>query len=167
MPKRFISNKIAKAPRFDNLRPASIGSSLAKRANRSSDTKHEILLRQELWRLGLRFRKNVSTLPGKPDIVFAKSRVVVFCDGDFWHGNHWRSLKIKLQMGSNSSYWVAKIERNRKKDRQIAKRLVNDGWYVLRFWESEISKYSSTVAQKIATIVEARSNQEIEQRYLV
>ena len=69
-----------RAPSFAGLKPASNAASLAKRMNRSADTIHEKLLRGVLWRRGLRFRKNLKDLPGKPDIVFASARVVVFCD---------------------------------------------------------------------------------------
>src|SRR5439155_25146815 len=75
----------SRAPSFAGLRPASEAASRAKRANKNYGTRHEILLGRELWRMGLRYRKNMARLPGKPDIVFSRARVVVFCDGDFWH----------------------------------------------------------------------------------
>src|SRR6266542_981458 len=93
-----------RAPSYSGLIPASESSSRVKKRNRRQDTKHELRLRRELWRMGLRFRKNVSSLPGKPDIVFANCRVVVFCDGDFWHGRNWRVLKRNLRTGTNSGY---------------------------------------------------------------
>src|SRR5690348_4254231 len=107
---------VRKAPSFTGLKPASAAASRAKRSNTRVDTKHELLLRRELWRLGLRFRKNVKTLLGKPDIVFSRARVVVFCDGDFWHGRKWRELKPKLDQGTNAAYWSAKIATNIDRD---------------------------------------------------
>ncbi len=98
-----------RAPSFDGLKPTSSTSSRCKRMNRRADTLHERVLRSALWRRGLRFRKNVSVLPGKPDIVFQRSRVVVFCDGDFWHGRDWRKLSRTLNAGANASYWLQKI----------------------------------------------------------
>src|SRR5437879_6384164 len=77
---------VTKSPSFKGLKPASEASSRAKRGNRRRDTLQEMLLRRELWKMGLRYRKNVETMPGKPDLVFPGARVVVFCDGDFWHG---------------------------------------------------------------------------------
>ncbi len=78
-----------KAPSFRELRPASEAASQSKRANRKTDSRHEILLRRELTKLGLRYRKYVGDLPGNPDVVFRTAKVVVFCDGDFWHGRDW------------------------------------------------------------------------------
>src|SRR2546425_5950598 len=83
-------------PSFRGYKPSSEASSRAMRGNRKRDTKPEKLLRRQLWRLGLRFRKNVSSLPGQPDIVFPTEKIAVFCDGDFWHGRNWADLKSKL-----------------------------------------------------------------------
>src|SRR5437016_14297017 len=81
------------APTYKGFKAASRASSRAMRANRSAGTKPEVLLERLVRRLGLRGRRNVAELPGKPDLVFARARVVVFCDGDFWHGRHWSVLK--------------------------------------------------------------------------
>src|SRR5713101_3726164 len=105
-----------RSPSFTGLTPASHAASLAKRMNRSADTIHEKLLRSTLWRRGLRFRKNLKDLPGKPDIVFTGSRVVVFCDGDFWHGRHWRRLSSQLKKRANADYWRKKIRSNMIRD---------------------------------------------------
>src|SRR5438105_4114512 len=77
-------------PSFAGLRPASDAASRAKRAcSKKRDTVPELLLRQQLWQMGFRYRKNVNALPGNPDIVFRADRVVVYYDGDFWHGRDW------------------------------------------------------------------------------
>src|SRR6476660_6112432 len=102
------------SPSFLGLSPASEAASRAKRANRKKDTSHEVLLRRELWRLGLRYRKHVAGLAGNPDLVFVRPRVVVFCDGDFWHGRDWDRLKEQLARRHNAAYWLAKIGRNRE-----------------------------------------------------
>src|SRR5438552_2763808 len=128
----------ARAPSFHGLRSASAGSSLAKRANRASDTAHEKLLRGHVWQLGLRYRKNVRSLPGKPDLVFPTARVVVFCDGDFWHGREWRKLKRQLARGTNAQYWLAKIRANMRRDAATTVELRQMGWTVIRVWEREI-----------------------------
>lgn len=143
-------------PSFAGLSPASDASSAAKRANRSVDTTAEVLLRSALWRLGLRFRKNYRTLPGKPDIVFPAVRIAVFCDGDFWHGRRWRSLKAKLVRGSNGSYWVAKIRANRRRDRANTRRLEHEGWHVIRIWETDILANIEATARHIYDEVESR-----------
>ncbi|GEM_PF-711933 len=119
---------------FKGLQPASAASALVKRRNRRSDTTHELLLRRELWRMGVRYRKNVESLPGKPDLVFAGACIVVCCDGDFWHGRHWEWRKPKLERGTNASYWSAKIAGNIERDRRNEVLLAEVGWYVINLW---------------------------------
>jgi DNA mismatch endonuclease, patch repair protein len=145
-----------KVPSFTNYQPVSEATSRVKRANRRRDTLHEILLRRELWRMGLRFRKNVESMVGKPDIVFKSVRVVVFCDGDFWHGRNWRSLKSKLEQGSNSTYWSAKIARNVERDKQNTALLEAAGWRVIRLWETDVKRDPLAAATLIKNIVEER-----------
>lgn len=106
--------------------------------NRSSETHHERVLRSLLWKRGLRFRKNDRSLVGRPDVVFVRERVVVFCDGDFWHGRGWRRLSRKLQAGTNASYWARKIRANILRDRRNDRALTRAGWRVVRLWETDI-----------------------------
>jgi len=113
-------------------------SAAARGSSKKTDTKPELLLRKALWKIGLRYRKNLSRLQGKPDIVFPGSRVVVFCDGDFWHGKDWATRRQKLAEGANSAYWILKIESNISRDRKHEEALTQEGWLVMRFWESEI-----------------------------
>jgi DNA mismatch endonuclease (patch repair protein) len=127
-----------KVPRYSEFQPASKLASEIKKKNRSRDTKAELLLRRALWKRGLRYRLHEATLPGKPDIIFAKAQVIIFCDGDFWHGRNWRVRKAKLARGANAPYWLAKIEANILRDRRTTRRLKQLGWMVLRFWETEI-----------------------------
>ena len=137
-------------PRYDGFTPASANASAAARgSSRKTDTKPEVVLRQALWRAGLRYRKNVAELPGKPDIVFKGARTVVFCDGDFWHGKDWSKRRNKLLHGANPGYWVAKIERNMGRDREITERLKKDGWSVLRLWESEVQRELDRVVASV------------------
>lgn len=145
-----------KTPSFDGLEPASEISSRSKRANKRTDTLHEVQLRRELWRLGLRYRKNVKDLPGKPDIVFIKAKVVVFCDGDFWHGRDWDNLSLKLKDGTNSSYWLAKIKCNIERDIKNNRNLEEAGWYVIRLWETNINKDPVGNANQIKVIISNR-----------
>jgi DNA mismatch endonuclease (patch repair protein) len=98
------------------------------------------MLRRALWRLGLRYRKNVKSLPGKPDIVFFRNKVAIFCDGDFWHGREWPKLRAKLKRGSNSNYWLQKIRSNIERDRRNQALLEKSGWLVIRLWESDIKR---------------------------
>lgn len=107
---------------------------------RSEDTKIECLLRKELWRRGYRYRKNLKSLPGKPDIVLTKYRIAIFCDGEFFHGKDWEILRPKLEKSNNSNYWINKISKNRDRDEEINKRLLLNGWTVIRFWGKDIKK---------------------------
>ena len=110
-------------------------------AVKSKNTSPEMRLRRALWNKGLRFRVNLKTLKGKPDIVFSRAKLVVFCDGDFWHGHNWvirglSSLDEELQR--YDEFWRAKILRNVERDKEVTKVLEDDGWTVLRIWESTI-----------------------------
>ncbi|MCL2227557.1 MAG: very short patch repair endonuclease [Oscillospiraceae bacterium] len=103
---------------------------------KSKDTSIELSLRKALWRAGVRYRKNYSELPGSPDIAITKHKVVVFCDGEFWHGKDWEQKKSGIK--SNRDYWVEKIERNIQRDNDVNRRLHYDGWTILRFWGKDI-----------------------------
>ncbi|MBI5617507.1 MAG: very short patch repair endonuclease [Gammaproteobacteria bacterium] len=113
-----ISRMPRKTPSFAGFSPSSPASSRAMRGNRKRDTKPEMLLRRALWRAGYRYRLHVSGLPGRPDLVFPRARVAVFCDGDFWHGRDWLVLREKLERRANPGYWIPKIEMNIRRDRQ-------------------------------------------------
>ncbi len=106
---------------------------------RSKDTKAEILLRKALWHKGLRYRKNVKSLPGKPDIVFTKQKIAVFVDGDFWHARGHQD-KPGAQVATNKDFWRKKLTDNVERDRFVNDALLEQGWLVLRFWESDVKK---------------------------
>lgn len=145
-----------KTPSFSGLRPSSPASARSKRANRARDTSQELALRRAVWRLGLRYLKNVNWLPGKPDIVFTRARVAVFCDGDFWHGRRWPVLGRKLATGANASYWAAKIRFNIARDASVSERLRQDGWRVVRLWETDILRDPVAIARRVSTTVRRR-----------
>lgn len=136
-------------PSYKGLTPASAASSRVKSRNRCEDTAHEKLLKQSLWRMGFRYRKNCRELPGKPDLAFLRARVAVFCDGDFWHGREWTRLKEKLATGANSAYWVAKIAANMERDLRNTAALEGAGWLVIRLWESEIRRDPAAAAERV------------------
>lgn len=110
----------------------------AMRAIKSKDTGIETILRKALWHKGFRYRKNDESIIGKPDIVFIKQKVAVFCDSEFWHGYDWEASKHRI--ATNSDYWLKKIERNIKRDIKVNQTLQNEGWIVLRFWGRRIKK---------------------------
>lgn len=107
---------------------------------RANDTKIEVMLRKALWKKGYRYRKNYKGLPGKPDIVLTKYKIAIFCDGEFFHGKDWGVLKPRLEKSNNSEFWISKISRNRERDDEINKKLLFEGWTVIRFWGDDIKK---------------------------
>lgn len=141
---------MTRAPRYDGLSPASTGASAAARAaSRKRGTGCEVALRAELWRRGLRYRIDVATLPGRPDVVFVGARVAVFCDGDFWHGRDLDARIAKLARGHNAPYWVAKIRANVARDVRHGRALASAGWTVLRYWESDILRDPIAIANEV------------------
>jgi DNA mismatch endonuclease, patch repair protein len=130
----------------DNLTPEQRSRTMSR--IRSKDTKAEMLLRKVLHRKGLRYRVHISYLPGKPDIVFTKRKVVVFVDGDFWHGWKFTEWCEKLQ-----PYWRKKIEGNQARDRQTDIRLMELGWTVLRIWEHEVKSDPELCAARVERLV--------------
>jgi DNA mismatch endonuclease (patch repair protein) len=124
---------------------------------RSNNTSVEVLLRKALWHEGIRYRKNVKTLPGKPDIAITKYKIAVFCDGELWHGKDWETRKETIK--TNRDYWIPKIERNMARDIENEKKLENMGWTVIRFWGKEIKKYLMECVNEIkVTIYEIENN---------
>lgn len=111
------------------------------------DTTIELLLRKELWRRGLRYRKNVRGIIGKPDIAFVSKKIAVFCDSEFWHGYDWENRKNDFK--SNQSFWIPKIERNIQRDLEVTSALTAEGWLVIRFWGRDIKKNIDVCADKI------------------
>ena len=144
------------APSYKGLKPASKASSRAMQQNRSAGTKAEILVERQLKKLGLRGKLNVPELPGRPDLVFHRARVAVFCDGDFWHGRNWSTLRQQLSHRVNSSYWLAKISYNIERDAQQRRALRKLGWKVLQFWETDILESPQRVAGRIHSVVHER-----------
>lgn len=139
----------AAAPSYAHFKPASEAASKAKRANRRDGGRAEEILRRSLWRLGLRFRKHVRSLPGQPDIVFPKGRTCVFVDGDFWHGREWTGLEQSLLHRANPGYWIPKIARNIERDREQTRMLRELGWEVIRVWETDTLADPASVAGRI------------------
>lgn len=105
---------------------------------KNKDSKIEVALRKELWNRGLRYQKNVTSIFGKPDLVFKGKKVAVFCDSEFWHGYNWEERKKDFK--SHQEFWIPKIERNMERDKEVTAELQRQGWTVLRFWGKEIKK---------------------------
>lgn len=114
------------------------------RAVRSSKTSLEQNFSRALWNKGARFRRNVSSLNGKPDIAIRSHKVVIFLDSCFWHGCRYHCRMPSSRRG----YWVKKIENNKKRDKQVNVFYKKSGWRALRIWEHLIKKDFSACVQK-------------------
>ena len=104
-------------------------------ANRSRDTKPEMIVRRFLHAQGYRYRVNLSDLPGKPDVVFKARRKIIFVHGCFWHRH--RECRLGSSPRSNSEYWAAKLDRNVERDSEHLQTLRGLGWEVKTVWECE------------------------------
>lgn len=124
---------------------------------KGKDTSIELMLRHALYHSGIRYRKNVKNLPGHPDIVVTKYKIVIFCDGDFFHG--YDLSKTESQLKANSEYWLKKIKRNRQRDLRNDEILVNLNYFVLHFWEHEIRKDLNKVLNEIDDAILLRKKQ--------
>ena len=126
-------------------------------AIRSKDTKPELIVRRGLWKRGFRYRLNHKRLPGHPDLVLRKYRTCIFVNGCFWHG-HGVTLppdedlasvdhtKLKVENSecckipkTNREFWVAKIRRNKERDKEEQKKLAAMGWHCITVWECELT----------------------------
>ena len=103
---------------------------------KGKNTSIEISFRKLLWEHGMgRYRIHYA-LPGKPDIVYVSKKIVIFLDGDFWHGYNWKKLGKALPR----KYWRRKIEKNIERDKKYNRLLKKKGWKVIRLWEHDINK---------------------------
>lgn len=105
-------------------------------AIRSTGSRIETILARAMWARGYRYRKNSRTVPGKPDISIKRLKIAIFVDGEFWHGKDWETRKTWLK--SNQDFWLAKIERNMRRDLEVNNHLEELGWNVLRFWGEDV-----------------------------
>lgn len=119
-------------------------------------SKIELILQKELWKRGLRYRKNYRKVPGVPDLVFVRMKVAVFCDSEFWHGFDWENRKKDFK--SNQNFWLAKIERNMQRDIEVTGILQKMGWTVIRFWGKEIKNNVQHCADIIEKVIKDKKN---------
>jgi DNA mismatch endonuclease (patch repair protein) len=115
---------------------------------RGRDTKPERLLRSLFHRAGLRFRKNVTSLPGKPDIVLPKHRAVVLVHGCFWHRHS--GCRFTTTPKANPSFWAQKFADTVERDRKAEAALRKHGWRVFTVWECELRSQPAKVAGEVA-----------------
>lgn len=119
-------------------------------AIRGKDTKPEMIVRRGLWKRGFRYRLNHKRLPGHPDLVLRKYRTCIFVNGCFWHGHgvvltsDHEPLTIENSAcckipKTNRDFWVAKIRRNKERDKEEKKKLAAMGWHTITVWECELT----------------------------
>lgn len=129
-------------------------------AVRPNKGKAETAVRSALHRRGLRFRKNVTSIVGRPDVVFLKERVAVFIDGDFWHARQLRERGAddyaKSIRYNNAPYWIAKAQRRVAHDDRVTAELESAGWVVLRYWESDVKVRCGEIVGEVERVVRQR-----------
>ena len=103
---------------------------------RGKDTNPELVVRRLVHSLGYRYRLHVRRLPGSPDLVFSSRRKIIFIHGCFWHGH--TGCKYFIISKTRTDWWLAKINRNRKKDMKSERNLQQIGWKVLTVWECDL-----------------------------
>lgn len=130
----------------DNLSPEQRSHCMSR--VRVRDTDIEKLVRSELHRKGLRFRKHCKHLPGKPDIVFPRCKVAIFIDGDFWHG--YRFPRWAAEM---APFWKTKIAGNRDRDQRNFRKLREMDWKVLRLWQHEVEQDLQKCVNRILAVL--------------
>ena len=124
-------------------------------AIRSKDTKPEMIVRRGLWKRGFRYRLNHKRLPGHPDLVLRKYRTCIFINGCFWHGHNvtlpqMYDVRSKMEdvivnsecckiPKTNREFWVAKIRRNKERDKEEQRKLAEMGWHCITVWECELN----------------------------
>lgn len=119
-------DRLSKSQRSENMRRI-----------RSRDTKPELLVRRQIFKLGYRYRLGRKDLPGKPDLVFGPRRKVIFVHGCFWHQHSITDCIDGKRPKSNTEYWNAKLDRNVDRDRINYGKLAELGWEVLTIWDCE------------------------------
>lgn len=129
-------------------------------AIRATENRTERALRSALHRMGLRFRKYMPGIAGRPDIVFPTQRVAVFVDGDYWHGRvlqekGLRAFRATVKKKETRTYWLSKIGRNVARDHEVTRALKAEGWLVIRLWESDTKRDVAAAARRVARALAA------------
>jgi DNA mismatch endonuclease (patch repair protein) len=117
---------------------------------RGSNTGLELQVFAALDALGIPYRKHTKDLPGRPDAVFDSRRVVVFIEGDFWHGWGFARWRDRLPL-----FWRRKIEINRLRDQRNIRKLRRSGWRVVRLWEHQIETDFAECMRRVRKALES------------
>lgn len=110
---------------------------------KSSGTSAEMFVRRLLFSDGFRYRLDRKDLPGKPDIVLPKYKVVIFVHGCFWHGHE--GCKKASIPEQNAEFWKEKINRNKQRDGEVVEQLLADSWRVMIVWGCALKKRSADI----------------------
>ena len=145
---------------MDRLTPQQRHKNMA--AIHNKNTKPEMFVRRELWKRGFRYRLNHKRLPGHPDLVLRKYRTCIFINGCFWHGHNVAMPQVNSEQRianslcckipkTNREFWVAKIRRNKERDKEEQRKLAEMGWHCITVWECELkSKQREQTLDSIA-----------------
>lgn len=106
---------------------------------RGKHTKPEMVVRRLAHRLGFRYRLHGRGLPGRPDLVFASKKKVIFVHGCFWHRHGDSECKLARLPKSRLDFWLPKLDANRERDNRNRRLLAKDGWGILVLWECELN----------------------------
>jgi DNA mismatch endonuclease (patch repair protein) len=140
----YVADTVSKEQRRKNMQAIRSQSKLENRVSR------------ELWKRGIRFRKNDKSLLGKPDIAIKKYKVAIFIDSCFWHACKLHGNKPK----SNQAYWDKKLARNKERDNIVTEYYNQNGWFLKRVWEHEIKEDMQQVVNDLVTFIEYAKQQE-------
>lgn len=135
-------DNLSKEDRTKNMKAIRSVSSLEDRVSKA------------LWRRGIRIRRNVNNLFGKPDFAIKKYKIVIFIDSCFWHSCELHKTNPK----SNVSYWDQKLMRNKARDKEVNEYYESQGWHILRIWEHELKRknFEETIDRICLFITQAK-----------
>jgi len=119
-----------------------------------SISKLETIVAKELWKNGIRYRRNSKKLFGKPDISIQKYKVVIFIDSCFWHQCPLHATMPK----SNTEFWKKKLDRNVERDQEVNEYYMRSDWNIKRIWEHEIKNDLDKVVNDLITFIKNSKN---------
>ena len=120
---------------------------------RAKDTVPEMAVRKLVHSLGYRYRLHSSAIPGKPDLVFASRKKMIFVHGCFWHRHPDRACKLARMPKSRLEFWGPKLEKNRQRDEHVASELAKNGWNVMTIWECQLADMA-IVAEQVRSFLD-------------
>lgn len=130
---------------------------------RGANTSPELKLRKALWKAGLRYRLNIRISKIRPDLIFKKQKIAIFIDGCFWHG----CPTLYVAPRTRAEFWSSKLLTNTSRDRNQTKRLIEDGWIVLRYWEHELNDSINEIVNEVIQIHKEPTHAKLKTREIV